>query len=117
MPTYPQQNGAVERKHQNILNIARSLYFHSKLPLNMWNFCIQHFIHLINRLPTPFLNIKCPYELLFQQPPSLIHLKVFGFLGYVTSNQIHQTEFDQRARKNVFLGFKDDTKGYILYDL
>lgn len=83
----------------------------------MCSFCIQHAIHTINRLPTPLLKSKCPYELLFLQPPSLIHLKVFGFLSFVTTLQAHRTKFQPRARKFVFLGFRDGTNGYILYDI
>ena len=113
----PQQNGVVERKHQHILNVARSIFFHSNVPLNMWNFCIQHAVHLINRLPTPLLKFKCPYEVLFKQPPSMMHLKVFGCLSYATSLQAHRTKFNPRARKAIFLGYKEGTKGYILYDL
>ncbi|KAI5442307.1 hypothetical protein KIW84_011396 [Lathyrus oleraceus] len=83
----------------------------------MWNFSVQHVVHIINRLPSPLLNLKCPYELLYKQPPSLVHLKVFGCLSYATTLQAHRTKFDSRARKVVFLGFKDGTKEYILYDL
>lgn len=83
----------------------------------MWNFCVQHAIHLINRLPTPLLKSKCPYELLYQQPPVFVHLKVFGCLSFASTLQAHRTKFEPRARKAVFLGFKEGTKGYILYDL
>jgi hypothetical protein len=55
--------------------------------------------------------------MLHKEPPSLVHLKVFGCLSYATTLQAHRTKFDSRARKAIFLGYKDGTKGYILYDL
>lgn len=83
----------------------------------MWNFCVQQAIHVINRLPTPLLKLKCPYEILYQEPPYLIHLKVFGCLSYATCLMAYRTKFDPRTRKAVFIGYKEGTKGYILYDL
>ena len=58
----PEQNGVVERKHQHILNVTRSLLFHSKLPANFWNFAVQHAVFLINCIPTPLLKNETPYE-------------------------------------------------------
>jgi len=113
----PQENGVVEQKHQHTLNVARSLSFHSHVPLTMWNFSVQQAVHIINRLPTPLLKSKSPYELLFNKPPTFLHLKVFGCLSYATTLQAHITKFNPRARKAIFLGYKDGTKGYILYDL
>lgn len=87
------------------------------MPLNMWNLCVQHAIHIINRLHTPLLKSKCPHETLYQEPPSLIHLKVFGCLCYASTLMAHRTNFDPRARKSIFHGYKEGTKGHILYDL
>lgn len=47
----PQQNGIVERKHQLILSVARSLFFQVNLPKSFWHFSITRATHLINRLP------------------------------------------------------------------
>ncbi|CAJ2632157.1 unnamed protein product [Trifolium pratense] len=113
----PQQNGIVERKHQHILNVARSLSFQASLPSNFWHFSIQHAVHLINRIPTPLLKNNTPYNLLYQKPPTFLHLKSFGCLAYASTIQNHRTKFDTRARKSIFLGYRDGTKGYFLYDI
>lgn len=55
--------------------------------------------------------------MLYSEPPYLIHLKVFGSLSYATTLQAHRIKFSPRARKSIFFGIKDGTKGYILYDL
>jgi hypothetical protein len=114
----PQQNGVVEGKHQHILNVARSLSCHSHIPLTMWNFSVQQAVHIIDILPTPLLKSKSSYEILFNKPPpTFLHLKVFGCLSYATTLQARRTKFNPRARKAIFLGYKDGTKGYISYDL
>jgi len=86
----PEQNGRVERKHQHLLNVARSLMFQSKLLLPYWTDCILTTIHLINCTPSSILNNQIPYYLLFQKPPTYDYFKVFGCLCFgstITSNR------------------------------
>lgn len=78
---------------------------------------MQHAIHITNRRPTPLLKSKSPYEILFHRQPSVVHLKVFGCLCYASTSQAHMTKFDHRARKAIFLVFKEGTNGYIIYDI
>lgn len=113
----PQQNDTVERKHQHILNVARALSFKSNLPPTLWNFAIQHSVHLVNRIPTPLLRDSSPDQILFNETLTLIHLKVFGCLAYASTLHANKTKFDPCARKTVFLGYTEGTKGFLLYDL
>lgn len=92
----PQQNGVVERKHRHLLNVGRALHFQANLPLKFWVESVQTACYLINRLPTPLLSYKSPYQLLHNKPPTYNHLRTFGCLCYAT-NLLPIHKFDQRA--------------------
>ena len=112
----PQQNGVVERKHQHILNVARSLMFQSHLPIIFWSFAVRYVVQLINILPSKVLAYFSPSQLLHNVKPDITYLRVFGSLCYASTLQAHRTKFQPRARKCVLLGFKTGVKGYLLLD-
>ncbi|KAI5330645.1 hypothetical protein L3X38_030043 [Prunus dulcis] len=115
-PYTPQQNGIVERKHRHLLNVGRALRFQANIPLRFWGESLQTACYLINRLPTPLLKHKSPYEILHQKSPDYSNLRVFGCLCYAT-NLLPKHKFDARARRCVFFGYPLGQKGYRLYDL
>lgn len=106
----------MERKHGHLLNVTRVLLFQSNLPKTFWSYAVSHSVFLINRLATPVLNHKTPFELLHGIPPTFLDLKVFGCLSYASTLLQNKRKLDPRARKCIFLGFKHGTKGYLLYD-
>ncbi|KAL6326660.1 hypothetical protein AAG906_010834 [Vitis piasezkii] len=67
-PHVHQQNGKVERKHRSIVEIGLTLLAKSQLPFTFWWHAFSTATYLLNRLPTPVLHCKTPYELLPVSP-------------------------------------------------
>ena len=85
--------------------------------LNFWCFALLHATYLINCIPTPLLHNKSPYEQLYTHPCDISNLRVFGCLCYISTLQSHRQKLDHRAHPCIFIGFKPNTKGYLVYDL
>ncbi|KAL2250124.1 UNVERIFIED_CONTAM: Retrovirus-related Pol polyprotein from transposon RE2 [Sesamum indicum] len=113
----PQQNGVAERKHQHLLQIARSLLFHASLPMKFWTEALLMATYLVNRLPAQGLNWKTPYELLYKKKPTYEHIKVFGCLCFAANVFPFKKKFEPRATRCIFLGYVQGIKGYKVMDL
>lgn len=90
------------------LNVARALKFHSILPLNFLGGYIKIAAYLINHSPTPLLQGKTPYEVLFNKPLDDSNLHVFG-LCFVHSKI--SDKFAPRTKKCIFLGYRYGKRG------
>ena len=97
--------------------MCHALLFQAKIPNIFWSYSLKLVVHLINRLPTPFLSNQSPYELVYSTKPNFSNLKVFGCLAYASSANTRRTKLDSQSLKCVFLSYKSRTKGYVLYDL
>ncbi|KAG8493766.1 hypothetical protein CXB51_011188 [Gossypium anomalum] len=61
-PHTSEQNGVAERKHKHIVETGLTLLAHANLPMDYWGYAFCSAVHLINRLPTPVLKGKSPYQ-------------------------------------------------------
>ncbi|GJV94795.1 retrovirus-related pol polyprotein from transposon TNT 1-94 [Tanacetum coccineum] len=66
----PQQNGAVERKNQTVVEMAKSMMHEKGLPKSFWAEAVYSAIYLLNRSPTKSLDNKTPLEAWNGRKPS-----------------------------------------------
>jgi len=64
-PHTPQQNGVIERRHRHFVETSLTFLHDASLPLSYWPHAFQTAAYLINRQPTPLLQNKSPFEVLF----------------------------------------------------
>lgn len=63
----------------------RALYFQSKVPIQFKGKYVVTTAYLINRVPSPLLNHKSPYQVLFGSRPDYDSLRTFGYLGFAAT--------------------------------
>jgi len=55
--------------------------------------------------------------MVYNDIPDLSHIKSFGCLTFASTSNVQRTKLSSRARKCVFLGYKDGAKGFSLFDM
>jgi hypothetical protein len=71
--------------------------------------------YLVNKSLSSALDDKNPQEVWTGKSPSLTHLKVFGCEAYVHVPKENMSKLDKKAKKCIFIGYKDGLKGYKLW--
>jgi len=116
-PYTPQQNGVAERKNRHLLDVTRTMMFHSHVPTQYWGDAVLTACYLINRMPSSVLggvsphSILFPRELAFKLPP-----RIFGSVCFVHQMSPTLDKLSPRSIKCVFLGYCRSQKGYRCYD-
>lgn len=74
-------------------------------------------MYTINRLPTPRLNNKTIFHVLFNIDSDYSLLRVFGCLCFPWLRPFTKDKLSRRSKSFVFLGYSKLPKGYKCFDL
>nr|GFB48787.1 retrotransposon protein, putative, Ty1-copia subclass [Tanacetum cinerariifolium] len=76
-----QQNGVSERRNRTLLDMVRSMFNLTTLPLSFWDYALESAVRILNMVPTKKVD-KTPYEIWPGKAPNLSYLKVWGCETY-----------------------------------
>ncbi|GJU59039.1 retrotransposon protein, putative, ty1-copia subclass [Tanacetum coccineum] len=95
-PYTPQQNGVSERRNRTLLDMVRSMFNLTTLPLSFWDYALESAVRILNMVPTKKVD-KTPYEIWHGKAPNLSYLRSWlrGVLEFSEENLISQ-EFSGR---------------------
>ncbi|CAL9245665.1 unnamed protein product, partial [Arabidopsis halleri] len=115
-PYTPQQNGVAERKNRHLMEVTRSMMFHTHVPKRFWGDAVLTACYLINRTPTKVLHDKSPFEVLNKNKPIFDHLRVFGCVCFVLVPGDLRNKLEAKSMKCMFIGYSTSQKGYKCFD-
>ncbi|KAG2922339.1 hypothetical protein PC117_g16009 [Phytophthora cactorum] len=117
VPYAHQTNGTAERAIRTIVTIGRSMLHHAELDKCFWAEAAMTAIYVKNRLPSPKIEHKTPFEIVYKAKPSVKHMRVFGCRTYILTPKEKRLKWDPKARAGLFLGYEEVSKAYRLYDI
>ncbi len=114
------QNAHVERQHQQIEKVTRSLMHHHKTSELWWPHAVNQATYITNRLGDTRGDGETPYERWHGKPPTLKHLRVFGCEAFAVLtgttkdtwtkySQYRSRYLRERALRGLYLGYSDVT--------
>lgn len=115
-PNTPEHNDFSERWHLHIVKTGLALLSHVSLPHNYWPYTFASAFYLINRMPTPTLNLSSPYEMIFSTSPNYSKLKIFGCLCYPWLRSYTTNKLQSRSKPCVFLSYSLTQRAYYFLD-
>lgn len=112
-PHNPEHNGLAERRHRHIVETGLILLSRASIPNTYWSYAFAAAVYLINRMPTPTLSLKSPYQTLFQTTPNYNKLRIFGCLCFPWLRPYVNHKLEPRSKPCVLLGYSLTQSAYI----
>ncbi|CAI5735070.1 unnamed protein product [Hyaloperonospora brassicae] len=74
-------------------------------------------IYIKNRLPSPKIPHKTPFEIVCGSKPSVKHMRIFGCQAYILTPKEKRLKWDPKARVGIFMGYEEVSKAYRVFDI
>ena len=116
VPKTPEQNGVAERMNRTLVESVRSMLADANLPHEFWTEALSTAVYLRNRSPTKAVDGMTPFETWMKKKPSVSHLRIFGCKAFSHIPKDERGKLDCKAKRCIFVGYGEETKGYRLYD-
>ncbi|KAK1432520.1 hypothetical protein QVD17_09417 [Tagetes erecta] len=115
-PHTPQQNGRAERKHRHIVETGLAMLFNAHVPASFWVDAFTSATYIINRVPTPLLENKSPFQILFDQLPNYSNFRVYGCRVFPYLRDYAKHKLEPRSLPCIFIGYSSSHKGFRCLD-
>lgn len=115
-PYTPAQNGRAERKHRHITEIGLAMLFHSHMPTGFWLDAFSVAVYIINLLPSPLLESKSPFEIVYGTTPHYSNFHPFGCRVFPCLRDYATHKLSPRSAPCIFIGYISLHKGFRCLD-
>jgi capsular polysaccharide biosynthesis protein len=105
------QNGSVERRHRQIMDIGLALLAHSNVPFKHWDDKFETACFLINHLPT-LTRLTFTFDVSFHKILDYRFLKTFGYECWPYFRPYNSHKFSYCSKSCLFLGYSKSHHGY-----
>ena len=116
IPYEHEMNGRAENNNRILLEGIRSVLQQSKLSRYWWSYAGKAVAYICN-LQKPSAGGLSPWKYVRNSVEPLERLRVFGFIGFAHIGRDIRRKLDATAVKARFLGYSEDSVGYIVQRL
>ena len=112
----PEQNGAIERENQTIMESVRSMLHKSQVHGQFWREAATTTVYLLTRMGSKTMGDITPYEAWYKQKLSVLYVIIFGSDAYMHVPKQLRQKLDSKCKKCILMGYSKISKAYRLWD-
>ena len=99
-----------------IMERARCMRFHARLPLQFWVDVVDNVVYLINIGPSSALDGGIQDEAWTGKKINYSFIRKFACESFFHIDKENRTKLESKSKKCTFIGYKVDNFGYCLWD-